>query len=70
VRASFLIDGFVAGVWWILKDGRQIRFRAEPFEDLSNEMNHALLDEGSRLLRWIEDQPEDRQVRHILPRPK
>jgi hypothetical protein len=70
VRATFLIDGFVAGVWWILKDGRQIRFRAEPFEDLSTEMNHALLDEGSRLLRWIEDQPEDRQVRHILPRPK
>lgn len=58
VRATFLIDGIVAGMWKIEKangvDG-VTRLVIEPFEPLSKDQRDALVEEAERLVRFIED---------------
>lgn len=63
VRATFLLDGFVRGVWKIEKDRRSATLVIEPFEPLSKEDRDALAEEGERLLRFVEDGAETFEVR-------
>lgn len=59
VRATFLIDGFVAGAWKIEKTRKSAALVVEPFAPLAPRDRDALAEEGERLLRFATDgQPE------------
>ncbi len=53
VRATFLVDGFVHGVWKIEKQRKTATLVIEPFEPLSREDRDTLSDEGERLVRFV-----------------
>jgi len=59
VRATFLLDGFVAGAWKIEKTKKAAALIVEPFAPLSSQDRDAFAEEGERLLRFATDgQPE------------
>jgi winged helix DNA-binding protein len=59
VRATILVDGFVAGAWRIEKTKRSAALIVEPFAPLEPQDRDALAEEGERLLRFAtEGQPE------------
>jgi hypothetical protein len=51
VAQTFLVDGFVAGVWRV-EDGRVV---LEPFETLSRSVQRELEDEAARLEAFLAD---------------
>jgi hypothetical protein len=53
VRATFLIDGFVRGVWKVEKTRRAATLVIEPFERLSRGDRDSLSEEGERLVRFL-----------------
>lgn len=55
VRATFLVDGFVAGTWRTERSKRSAALVIEPFRPLEPATSAALAEEGERLLRFIED---------------
>jgi hypothetical protein len=56
VRATFLLDGFVAGTWKIEREGkRKATLLVEPFGRLAKADRLALTEEGERLLDFIEE---------------
>ena len=55
VRATFLLDGFVAGTWKIEKAKDVARLVVEPFKPLSRIDRDALVEEGERLVRFVEE---------------
>jgi superfamily II DNA helicase RecQ len=63
VRATFLIDGFVAGAWKIEKQKTAVTLVIEPFISLSDDDRRALEEEGERLLRFVEDKAEKTGIR-------
>lgn len=59
VRATILVDGFVAGAWRIEKTRKSAALIVEPFAPLASRDRDALAEEGERLLRFATDgQPE------------
>lgn len=62
VRATFLIDGFVAGTWKTERKRKTAILIIEPFARLDKKAKTALMTEGDPLLRFLE---EDAQVREI-----
>ncbi len=54
VAATFLLDGFVAGVWRVETKARAATLTIEPFAPLSPADQAALSEEGERLLRFVE----------------
>ncbi len=65
VRATFLVDGFVRGAWKIERVGNGARLVIEPFEPLPPEARSALVDEGERLVRFVEDSAETFEVEFV-----
>ena len=63
VRATFLLDGFVHGTWKIERTKGAATLLIEPFDPLSEKARDALLEEGERLIRFIEDDAEEFEVR-------
>ena len=63
VRATFLLDGFVGGTWKIEKIKGAATLVIEPFEPLPEAARDALLEEGERLIRFVEDAAEAFEVR-------
>jgi Winged helix DNA-binding domain len=63
VRATFLLNGFVGGTWKIERTGGAVTLVIEPFEPLPDEAREALLEEGERLIRFVEDDAEALKVR-------
>lgn len=66
VRATFLIDGFVRGTWRTERTQNGAKLVIEPFETaepLPPEARSALVEEGERLIRFIEDGAETFEVR-------
>ncbi|GMK41503.1 hypothetical protein PCCS19_45600 [Paenibacillus sp. CCS19] len=55
VKASILVDGFVAGLWTIQERGNTAVLNIEPFHSLTSEQRQLLKDEGERLLRFATD---------------
>ncbi|QIN79322.1 winged helix DNA-binding domain-containing protein [Rubrobacter marinus] len=53
VRATFLVDGFVAGTWKVEREGGSARLEIEPFGTLPDETRSSLDEEGERLLRFF-----------------
>lgn len=62
VRATFLVDGFTAGTWKIERTGKKAKLLIEPFEPLSNNVRDELVEEGERLVRFVEDDAEKFEV--------
>ncbi len=63
VRATFLVDGFVAGAWKIERVKRTARLIVEPFAPLAEDVRLTLTEEGERLLRFAEDDAAEFEVR-------
>lgn len=54
VRATFLVDGFVAGTWKVERGKASAKLVIEPFEGVSKSVREELTDEGNRLVRFLE----------------
>jgi hypothetical protein len=52
VLPTFLVDGFVSGIWHIERTRAVIRLIIQPFETLSASTSQELQAEGQRLLTW------------------
>jgi hypothetical protein len=63
VRATFLVDGFVAGTWKIERKKKVAILILEPFGKLTKQTLAALEKEGDALLRFVEEDAEAREVR-------
>ena len=62
VLGTILVDGFVSGTWKIKSDKGSAALTISPFNDLNDEVRGALIDEGDRLLRFVEDTADDYTV--------
>jgi hypothetical protein len=66
IPASFLVDGFVAGVWSVERrvkaKKRQVRLVLKPFRKLDKRTRIALEQEGEHLLRFVEPDAESYAV--------
>ncbi len=67
VRATFLVDGFVAGTWKIERKKNAAVLVVEPFRPLSRKIAAELEAEGDRVLGFTDDDAEDRDVRVARP---
>jgi hypothetical protein len=67
VRATFLVDGFVAGTWKIERDKRRRVLAIAPFEKIAKRDRDALAAEAERLVRWVADDGDDVDVRFDPP---
>lgn len=63
VRATFLVDGFVAGTWKIDRTKNAATLVVEPFGPLARKTVAELEAEGDRLLGFTDDDAETREVR-------
>jgi hypothetical protein len=61
VRATFLVDGMVAGTWSMARKKKQADLVLEPFGRLPKSAAAALAEEGERLLRFLGETGDVRQ---------
>lgn len=62
VAPTFLVDGFVAGVWKVEKTKGVATLTIDPFEPLSKSSREALRDEGDALVRFVESDAKSYSV--------
>lgn len=62
VRATFLVDGFVAGTWRTERSGTLATLMIEPFAPLPAARD-GLAEEGERLIRFSDDRARDFAIR-------
>ncbi|GCE10566.1 hypothetical protein KTT_04250 [Tengunoibacter tsumagoiensis] len=62
VRATFLVDGFVAGTWKVQRAKEIAKLIVEPFELLSKSIRSELLIEGERLIHFLENDAKSFEV--------
>jgi hypothetical protein len=67
VRATFLVDGSVAGTWRVERQREKAELVMEPFAPLSEAARETLIAEGERLVRFVEDGAEAFEVRVESP---
>ena len=65
VRATFLVDGLVAGTWRIERKKHTAALFVEPFRPLPRKIITELEAEGDRLLGFTEDDAEVRDIRFM-----
>jgi hypothetical protein len=63
IRSTFLIDGFVAGTWKIVRERKSATLVIEPFRALSKKDMAELTEEGANLLRFAAGDCTDRDIR-------
>jgi hypothetical protein len=63
VRATFLIDGHVAGTWKVERGRCAATLAIEPFERIAKRDREALTAEGERLIAFLEEKTGARSVR-------
>jgi hypothetical protein len=63
VAATVLIDGFVAGVWTTERVKREATLLIEPFDALTPRAREELIEEGERLVRFVEPEAQSFSVR-------
>jgi hypothetical protein len=63
VASTFLVDGFVRGVWKIEKEKGTAALVIEPLEPLAQPDHDALADEAERLIRFLEPDAKAHEVR-------
>jgi hypothetical protein len=57
VLPTFLVDGFVRGVWKIERVRMGAKLLIQPFEPLADNVCQDLQEEGAHLLHWVADRP-------------
>jgi hypothetical protein len=62
IPATFLVDGFVAGMWKIERKKRVTTLTLDPFIRLSAAVRKQLLAEGGALCLFLEEEPGERKV--------
>lgn len=62
VRATFLLDGFVSGVWEIKRSRRAAVLAMTPFRSLSRREEGELRDEGAALLSFTDPDASEREL--------
>lgn len=65
VLPTFLIDGFVRGVWQIERTSTGAKLIIQPFESLSSETRQNLCAEGEQLLRWAADETRAFEIEFV-----
>jgi len=65
VAATILVDGFVRGAWKIEKSKQAATLVIEPFEKLSKQERAALVEEGEKLVRFVEANAKSFEVRFV-----
>lgn len=65
IRATFLVDGRVAGTWRVEKARKSATLVLEPFGKTTKKTRAALEDEGEELLRFIEPGAASLQIRQV-----
>ncbi len=63
VRATFLVDGFVAGTWKVERKKKSAALILEPFSPLDSGAIEELEREGEALLRFVEEDAPAREIR-------
>jgi hypothetical protein len=63
VLPAFLLDGFVAGTWKIVRSGKKAALVLDPFETLQKKVRAELFAEGEALLRFAEQDAQAFDVR-------
>src|SRR5262249_25913954 len=63
VAATILVDGFVRGVWKVEKTRTAATLVIEPFDKLNKKDRDALIEEGERLVRFVEANAKSFEVR-------
>jgi hypothetical protein len=63
VRATFLVDGFVAGTWKVTRTRAKATLDVEPFATLPAAARRALGDEAARLVLFQEPDAAEHDVR-------
>jgi winged helix DNA-binding protein len=63
VAATILVDGFVRGAWKIEKTKTAATLLIEPFDKLTKKDREALIEEGERLVRFVEPKAKSFEVR-------
>jgi hypothetical protein len=64
IHPTFLVDGFVAGMWSVKATKRKATLTLEPFVKLTKKVQKELSDEGEALLRFSEPEVETVEVVH------
>ena len=65
VAPTFLADGFVAGVWKVEKSKNVAELVIEPFSKLAKRDRVELIEEGERLIRFVEPNASSFEVRFV-----
>ena len=65
VAPTFLVDGFVAGVWKIERKKGVATLTIEPFAALPKANRQALREEGEALVRFLESDANDYVVQFV-----
>jgi hypothetical protein len=55
VLPTFLVDGFVQGVWKIVRTQARAKLVIQPFEQLTEKARQDLREEGERLMHWVRE---------------
>ena len=63
VRATFLVDGIVAGTWKSERKRKTAVLVIEPFGRVTKRVRTELEEEGDALLRFLEDDATEREIR-------
>jgi hypothetical protein len=63
VRATFLVDGMVAGTWKSERKRKTAVLVIEPFGAVAKRVRAALDEEGERLLAFLEEDATEREIR-------
>ena len=67
VAATFLVDGFVAGVWRVERKKKTATLTASPFVGLSSKQKKELEREAGPLLSFLETDAEKREIQFDAP---
>ncbi len=67
VRGTFLVDGFVAGIWTTERKKNAATLSLEPFVKLSKKVLGELEEEGDALLAFVEEDASRREFRSAPP---
>jgi hypothetical protein len=60
---TFLVDGFLAGIWKVSRKKDVAALVVEPFIALAKDVRRALVEEGEQLLRFVEEGAHSFEVR-------
>ena len=58
----FLVDGFIAGRWWIEREDGTASVHLQPFDTLSQPVENTLVAEGESLARFVEEDASEIEV--------